>query len=36
MGDLTKPIMLKYFQKYSKPSILAKIQYEDLKLENFS
>ena len=32
---LTKPIMFKYFQKDLKPSVLAELEYRDLKLENF-
>ena len=32
---LAKHTMLRYFQKSLKPFILAKLQNEDLKLENF-
>ena len=35
VGALTKPIMLKYFQKSLKPSVLAKLEYWDLELKSF-
>ena len=32
----TKPTMLRYSRKSLKPSILAKLEYQDLKLESFN
>lgn len=36
VGASTKFIMLKYFQEGLNSSILAKLKYQDLKLENFN
>ena len=36
VGALTKPIMLKYFWKDLKPSILAELEHRDFELENFN
>ena len=35
VGALTKPTMLRYFQKSLKPSVLAELEYRDLELESF-
>ena len=35
VGALAKLTMLRYFWKILRPSILAKLQNEDLKLKNF-
>ena len=36
VGALTKPTMLRYFQKGPKPFILAKLKQQDLELESFN
>ena len=36
VGVSTKPKMLRYFQEDLKLSVLAKLEYQDLKLESFN
>ena len=35
VGVPTKPIMLRYFREGLKPSVLAELEHQDLKLESF-
>ena len=35
VGAPTKPTMLRYFRKGLKPSVLAKLEHQDLDLESF-